>query len=71
MIMEFAILQDDKTRMTRLYRKGYGWSDPLPASDFEVLGELHRVMRHSKPSEFLLNMGIVIKDIKNESDNRN
>ena len=63
---EFAILQDEKTQMTRLYKKGHGWSDPLPTTDWEVLSTLHQVMRESEPSDFLQNMGIIVKNIKRE-----
>jgi hypothetical protein len=61
---EFAILQDESTKMTRLYKKGYGWSEPLSPEDWDALKVLHGVMRTSDPSEFLANMGTVGNDIQ-------
>ena len=63
---EFAILHDDNTKMTRLYKKGRGWSEPLPPVDWDLLRSLHAIMRTSDPSEFLANMGTVAEDIQTD-----
>ena len=63
---DFAILQDDRTKLSRVFHRDKGWSPPLPVADWELLCDLHEVMRSSDPSEFLANLQITVSQMKKD-----
>jgi hypothetical protein len=64
--VDFAILQNDKTKSSRVYHRDKGWSPPLPVSDWELLCQLHKAMRESNPDEFLVNLQITVSEMKKD-----
>ena len=64
---DFAILQDDRTKLSRIYHPNKGWSPLLPVSDWEILCQLHEAMRESDPDEFLANLAITVDQMKKDN----